>query len=221
MARAVASLAAHDMLSGDAANLWWAVGWAKRSLAAADDAGAGVKGVTRPARIVRLSTVVAQGYPNPRPLATVAVLLLAGWAVWRARRAPPALPRLAAVAAFTVHAYFVLAVGVHENHLFLAVPLLALAAAARPGHRGLLYAVSAAVALNLNLIYGLGLGVGGALPRAATGVDATVLLALANSGALAWHGLVLRAWLTEERSPPPHGRGDDGGSQGGGLTSNR
>jgi hypothetical protein len=194
MARAVASLAEHDMLSGDAANLWWVAGWAKRSIAGPDEPG--VWTLTRPARIVRLTTLVDQGYPNPRPFATGVVLLLAGWAAWQARRAP-GLTGLAAAAAFTVHAYFGLAVGVHENHLFLAIPLLALVAATRAAHRGLLVAVSAVVALNLNLIYGLGLGVGGALPRAATGVDATVLLATANLATLVWHGRLLRRRLRE------------------------
>lgn len=36
---------------------------------------------------------------------------------------------LLAGAAFIVHAYFVLGVQVHENHLYLAVPLLAAGAA--------------------------------------------------------------------------------------------
>jgi hypothetical protein len=193
MLHAVASLAEHDMLSGDAANAWWVAGWAKRSLAGADDVGAAAS-LTRPARIVRISTVVEQGYPNPRPLATAVVLLVVGWAVWRAREARGLAP-LAAVAAFSVHAYFVLAVGVHENHLFLAVPLLVLVAALRPAHRGVLFALSAIVALNLDFIYGLGLGVGGALPRGLTGVDATVVLAVANVMALAWHGRTLNTHL--------------------------
>ena len=43
-----------------------------------------------------------------------------------------------ACAAFIVHAYFVLGVQVHENHLYLAVPLLAGAAACRPRLRPVL-----------------------------------------------------------------------------------
>ena len=40
--------------------------------------------------------------------------------------------------------------------------------------------VSAVVALNLNLFYGFGDGIGYALPRAITVVDATVVVALAQ-----------------------------------------
>jgi len=47
------------------------------------------------------------------------------------------------------------------------------------------------VALNLNLFYGFGDGVGYALPRGITIVDLTVILALVNCSLLLWHARVL------------------------------
>ena len=80
-----------------------------------------------------------------------------------------------------------LALQVHENHLFIALPLLAIVAAEQRPYRWLLAVLSAIVALNLNLFYGFGEGLGFALPRSATYIDATVLLAVANISAFAWH----------------------------------
>ena len=99
---------------------------------------------------------------------------------------------VAAVGAFTVHAFFVLAPGMHEHHQLFEVPLLALAAALRPRFRPLFFAVSAMVALNINCFYGAGLGMGWAVPRAITIVDLTVVLAFINIGLLVWFGRRLR-----------------------------
>jgi hypothetical protein len=104
-------------------------------------------------------------------------------------RRPASTRRLAA---FTVHAYSVLALQVHENHLFLALPLLAIVATMRTPYRRVLVAVSAISALNLNLFYGLGDGVGYAIPRSVTGIDATVVLAILNCVALVWHAAIFR-----------------------------
>jgi hypothetical protein len=97
-----------------------------------------------------------------------------------------------ALGAFSTHAYATLAAQVHENHLYAAVPLLALAGAGRRAFRPVLYAVSAIFALNLNLFYGIGDDVGYALPRGITIVDATVVLAVVNCAALVWHARVLQ-----------------------------
>jgi hypothetical protein len=134
------------------------------------------------------------GLPNPRPLGSPAVLALSAWGVWRSlgRRD---LASQALCAAFVVHAFFTANVGVHEHHLILAVPLLVLAAALAPALRRLCYAVSAIAALNMNLFYGAGLGVGWALPRTITPVDLSVLLALANVATLWWHArMVSGGW---------------------------
>jgi hypothetical protein len=89
-----------------------------------------------------------------------------------------------------VHAYFTLGVQVHENHLFLAVPLLAVCAAALPHYRLTLAAVSAIAALNLLLFYGIGRGYP-LPPRHWTVIDSTVVLAAFNVLALFWHAAAL------------------------------
>ncbi|HEX6736925.1 MAG TPA: hypothetical protein VF310_01500 [Vicinamibacteria bacterium] len=188
MVTAIRQLTTHDMYSADAANLWWLVTWAKRAAAQWGESGGAA--LTAPVRILRISMAETQGLPNPRPLGSLLVLAAAAWGAWRLRGRRD-LGLLAALGAFVVHAYFTLGVGVHENHLYLAVPLLALAASLRPAFRGILLAVTAVTALNLDFIYGFGQGVGGALPRGLTGVDATVILAAFNVAAFAWHARVL------------------------------
>ncbi len=143
-------------------------------------------------RIMAVSTFQEAGLPNPRPFAGAAVLATSAWGLWQLRQAPD-LATHALAAAFVVHAFFVLGVGVHEHHMMLAVPLLALAAALRPSLRPLFYVVSAIVALNMNLFYGIGMGRGWSVPRLLLGIDLSVLLSLVNIAALVWHGrIVLR-----------------------------
>jgi len=109
---------------------------------------------------------------------------------------------LAALAAFLVHAYAVLSVQVHENHLFAAVPLLVIAGAGRPAFRPVMWTLSAIVALNLNFFYGISEYIGGySLPRAITIVDATVILAAVSCAALVWHARVLRRVATAVGEP--------------------
>ena len=52
----------------------------------------------------------------------------------------------------------------------------------------LLVLLTLSAALNMNLFYGLGRGVGWALPRMITGLDASVLLSFVNLGGLVWLG---------------------------------
>ncbi len=137
-----------------------------------------------------ISTFREIGFPNPRPFGTAAVAVAALWALWRLRRAND-LAIHALGASFLVHAFFVFSVGVHEHHMMLAVPLLALAAGLRPSLRPLFWTISAIVALNMNLFYGIGLGLGWSIPRGVLLVDLSVLLSVANIAALVWHGRVL------------------------------
>jgi hypothetical protein len=179
----VGSLLRHDMLSGTAANAWWIVTWLLRASYAAQDLGARAAW-TMTVRILPISRVVELGYPNPRPIAAVMAGSVIAWAFWRSRGG--SLTIVLAAGALAVHAYFVLAVQVHENHLYLALPLMAGAAATLPRLRAPFYLVSAVFALNLFLFYGFGRGF--ALPpRTFTIVDATVLLSAVNVGALVWH----------------------------------
>jgi hypothetical protein len=145
-----------------------------------------------------MSTIVKLGYPNPRPFATIAVAAAAAWSLWRLGRSRD-MSLMFAIAAFIVHAYFLLGVAVHENHLYLAVPLLAAAAASRPRLRPVLGGVSGVLALNLYLFFGLGRGLP-LPPRNLTIIDSTVLLALANCALFVWHARVLSA---EHLQPSP------------------
>ena len=141
-------------------------------------------------RILGISTIVRLGYPDPRPFATAAFALVALWGLSQARHSRD-LSLVYALGAFIVHTYFVLSVAVHENHLYLAVPLLALAAAVRPRLRRLHVTLSAVIALNLFLFFGLGRGVP-LPPRTFTIIDATVLLAAANCVLFVWHARAFR-----------------------------
>ncbi len=184
LVQAVGRLGTHDMLSGYAANLWWLVTYFLRVAYAIQDLS--IWGAwTMLVRILGISQVVRLGYPNPRPWAMAAVGAVAMWALWRSRRADD-VPGLAACGAVIVHAYFMLAVQVHENHFFLAVPLMAIAGAVLVQLRPVYAAASAGFALNLFLFYGFG----GDLPgvsRRLTIIDATVLLAAANLAVFVWH----------------------------------
>jgi Gpi18-like mannosyltransferase len=192
VAQGVTALLHHDMLSGTAANLWWLLTWVLRAAYAVHDLGRWAAW-TMTVKILAISRVVALGYPNPRPVALVLVLLASAWALFRAhgavsRGASSAV--LIAAGAFVVHAYFTLGVQVHENHLFLAVPLLAVCAVALPDYRGVLLSVSVVAALNLFLFYGVGRGYP-LPPRHWTVVDTTVILAAFNVVALWWHAMTL------------------------------
>jgi len=187
VAQGVSSLLRHDMLSAYAANLWWVVTYFMRASYAVADMGAWAAW-TMPMRILGMSTIVRLGYPDPRPFATAAVAVAALWALWQARQSRD-LSLFCALGAFIVHAYFVLGVAVHENHLYLAVPLLALAASARQRLRQIHLALSVVIALNLFLFFGLGRAVP-LPPRTFTIIDATVLLAAVNCAVFVWHARV-------------------------------
>jgi hypothetical protein len=205
MVQALGRLATHDMLSANAANLWWVLGWLLRVRYSVHDMGLWAA-LTAPATILNISRVVELGYPNPRTIGILLTTATTAWALWTAykstiqstiqsaiRNPQSAMDVWLAtgIAAFSVHAYATLSAQVHENHLFAAVPLLVLASAGRPAFRPIAIGVSAIVALNLNLFYGFGDGIGFALPRAVTVIDATVWLAVANCYWLLWHARVL------------------------------
>jgi hypothetical protein len=195
MLGALASLLRHDMLSGNACNLWWIVGYVMRACYSLD---LGVwRAFTMPTRILQISRVVELGYPNPRAIGTALTLLAFAWALFTARR-QRALTMIAAVAAFLVHAYATLSAQVHENHLYAAIPFLAIAATGHRPCQALLALLSVIFALNLNFFYGISDGVGYALPRTVTIVDATVILATIECAALWWHARILRDECSRE-----------------------
>jgi hypothetical protein len=191
--------ARRDILSGYAANIWWIVNYVLRAWNQIPRLGIVGAYLAPVRRIMAISTYQDYGLPNPRPFGTALVLLTSGLALWRLRAARE-LALHALGAAFIVHAFFILSVGVHEHHMILAVPLLALAAALRPSLRRLFWVVSAIVALNMNLFYGIGYGLGWSLPRGVLLIDASVLLSVANIAALVWHGRIL---AREAATPTP------------------
>jgi hypothetical protein len=194
----VASLLRHDMLSADAANLWWVVTWVMRASYAAGELGTWTAW-TMTLRILGMSTLVKLGYPNPRPIATCSIAAATAWALWRARRLGD-VAAMCATAAFIVHAYFLLGVAVHENHLYLAVPLLAAAAAARPRLRPVMLGLSAISALNLFLFFGFGRGLP-LPPRTVTVIDSTVILAIVNCALFVWHARVFSRECSASQAP--------------------
>ena len=182
--------ARRDILSGYAANIWWVANYVLRAWYQIPRLGVVGAFLAPVRRIMSITTFREIGLPNPRPFGNALVAVAALWAVWRIRRAND-LAVHALAAAFLVHAFFVLSVGVHEHHMMLAVPLLALAAGLRPTLRPLFWTISAIVALNMNLFYGIGLGLGWSVPRGVLLVDLSVLLSIANIAVLIWHGRVL------------------------------
>jgi hypothetical protein len=193
---AVGHLLSDGWLSGNAANLWWLVLFGARLIHPASGATM-AQILTAPLR----HTTVADFFTLlGTPTTSLKVFALAGGAwlsiaavlFWAMRQAWNSVDvtRLAALGALTVHLYFVLAIQVHENHLALALPLLAIAASQDRRYWSILIGLSAIQALNLNLFYGLGAGVGYAMPRQLSGLDATVILAVINCALLVWHMLV-------------------------------
>jgi len=103
----------------------------------------------------------------------------------------PSFPIVLATAAWTMFGYAMFAAQVHENHLAPAVVLLAPAAAAEPRFRWIFWALTAIVALNLYLFYGLGEGWPAVFSRQVTYVDASVVLAAVSLATFVWFSRVL------------------------------
>jgi hypothetical protein len=173
----------HDMLSAEYANVWWIATWLLRAGYGVHDLGAWTA-FTMPVRILGISRAMELGYPNARIIGTALAGAAMLWTFWRARRG--SLPVMIASGGLAVHAYTLLSVQVHENHFYLALPLMAAAAALLTPLRGPYALASAVCFLNLFLFQGLGHDVR-LPPRTFTIVDASVVLAFVNVGAFIWH----------------------------------
>ena len=198
MLQALGRLATHDMLSANAMNLWWVIGYLLRVRYSMHDMGLW-PAITAPAKILNISRVIEIGYPDPRTIGIMLTIAAIAWALWTASRAAS---RTSHLAPRTPH----LAPRTSPDlWLFAAVPLLVLAAAGRPGFRPIAVGVSVVAALNLNLFYGFGDGIGYALPRAITIIDLTVIVALLNCFLLSWHAVTLtrECSTANARLPPP------------------
>jgi len=182
--RAFQRLGEHDLVSGTATNLWWILTWAAGSAARVGELGIWAA-LSRPATMVRISTVLEWGFPNPRTIGTVLTALALAWAMWRGRHG---LSRTegALLGAWCVLAYFMVSGQVHENHAYLALPLLALAAGEDARLRPLFWAITAAFSLNLYLFYGLGQSLPPIVDRSWTFIDFSILLSVAYFALFAW-----------------------------------
>jgi peptidoglycan/LPS O-acetylase OafA/YrhL len=81
---------------------------------------------------------------------------------------------------------------VHENHFYLAVPLLAIGAGFVPSWRPLFWAISAMTAFNMYIFYGFGVSWSPEIDRRWTIVDMTVIASFINVGLFVW--LTRRTW---------------------------
>jgi Glycosyltransferase family 87 len=178
------------VLAGGFLNMLWGVGSLLRD-----------PFVSAAANLWWLASRLATGIPLDvlRVAGGVMTCLAIAWAAARLRNAPHAYAAVA-LAGFSVHAYSVLAVSVHENHLCGAIPFLALVSAGEKKFVPVLAAASTVAALNMNLFYGLGVGSGWAVPRTMAGIDVMAPLAVGNALALVWHASVLRQNSANEPS---------------------
>lgn len=183
MIRSVAVLAGHDTMSALACNLWWIVGYVMDVVATRAQGWHTALLVQAGAHTH--AEAMAHGFPHPRILAALLTGPVMIWALWIGARARD-LGRQAALGAFVVAVYFTLSVQVHENHFFLMLPFLIIAAALHREFARVLAALSVSLALNLYLM--LGLQGDGAPPRAITltWIDSTVLLAVVNCALFVW-----------------------------------
>jgi Gpi18-like mannosyltransferase len=183
MLRSVAVLAGHDMLSALAFNVWWIVSYL---FAAVSAAGGGLRAaLTAQPAIVTHAYAIERGFPHPRLVAIAMLLPLVGWACSRARAAAD-LGLHAALAALIVISYFMVSVQVHENHFFLAVPFLTIAAALRPEFAAVSAALSITFALNVILIYGWAGHTPATTRLPIAHIDATVIVATCNCVLFVW-----------------------------------
>ena len=186
LAQAVGRVATHDMLSGEAANVWWIFTWFLRVVDARDDWGWS-RALTQEVRILGITNAEALGYPNARAVGIVLTAVAIGWACWRMRRLTR-FSQAAALSAWCGYAYAMLFAQVHENHWYAVVPFLGLAAAADRRYRAAFVGITAVAALNLYLFYGFGTGWPPIIHRSWTAIDMTVLLSVLNVGVFVWFG---------------------------------
>jgi hypothetical protein len=192
MIQAVRRLAAHDMVSGNALNIWWIVTWIVRARAAV---GMGWRAAyTMPVRILGITRFREVGYPDPKPIGIILVGTAIAWVVWRGRKGL-SFPAAALVAGWCVCIYAMLSAQVHENHAYLAVPFLALAAGQDRTLRPIFWAVSAMTAFNMYIFYGLGTDWSPVVNRRWTVVDMTVVAALLNVALCVWMTVRVRRAL--------------------------
>jgi len=176
-------------LSMSAYNFWWLASHAMTAAYATTRGSSLWAAVTAPVSGVSFDRAAAHGLPHLRAVGTTLAAAAIAWALWIGRRAGD-VSRASAIAAFSVCAYAFLATRVHENHAFLAIPLLVVAAAGRRRFTPVLTAISAWFTLNI-VFYGITDDGRFAVSRAYTVVDTTLWVALLGCVSLAWFARVL------------------------------
>jgi hypothetical protein len=182
--QAMSRLFKHDMLSAQSANLGWIGTWLLRVRYAIPDVG-WHEALTMKIRILALTRVQELGFPNARVVGVMLTSAALAWAMWRTWRGV-SRAGAAALASWSLYAYVILGAQVHENHLYMALPMLVFAAGELPELRAPFWAVSAIVTLNIYLFEGLGSGHPPLIDRGWTFVDMTVLLSVVNVGVFVW-----------------------------------
>lgn len=182
--QAMSRLFKHDMLSAQAANLGWIGTWLLRVGYAVPDIG-WYRALRNRIGILSITRVSELGYPNARVVGTMMTLTALGWAMWRTSRGV-SRSGAAALAAWSLYAYFMFGAQVHENHLYIALPVLVLAAAELKTLRSAFWVLSAIVTLNIYLFEGLGSGHPPLIDRRWTVVDMSVLLSVINVCVFIW-----------------------------------
>jgi hypothetical protein len=183
MVQAVSRLAAHDMLSGNALNAWWIVTWLTRAIYALDLGW--FTAFTMPVRILGVNRFMEIGGPDAKAIGAGIVIVLLAWALWQSRQGR-SLAGWSFVAGWSVFAYAMFSAQVHENHLYLAVPMLAVAAGLSPAYRPAFWAVSLISAFNMYIFYGLSDGWPSLISRRWTVIDITVLASFVSLGVFVW-----------------------------------
>jgi hypothetical protein len=173
-----------DMLSAQAANLGWIGTWLLRVGYGIPDLG-WHRALTMKIGVLGITRVMELGYPNARVIGTILTSSSLVWVVWRAWQGV-SRPAAAALAAWSIWAYFLFNTQVHENHLYSAIPLLALAAGESKVFRPAFYWVSGIVTMNEYLFYGFGYDYPSLIDRRWTFVDATVVLSVINVCVFVW-----------------------------------
>jgi len=191
---AVGALTAGPVLSA-AANFWWVVGALSDGQFVA---------TIRDTREVWPQPYVIGIWPlNSFIIGAVgwgSVAAIVAWASWRAWMVR-SLASAVALAAFTVHVYFILALQVHEGHFSLALPLLAILAAADPRYRGLFVAASVAFGLNLLLFYDLLGGRSYRLPSRIGPLQTSIVVAVLNVLVFVQHWRLFRLCVVPGQVP--------------------
>jgi hypothetical protein len=191
MVQAISRLTAHDMVSGQGLNAWWIVSWIVRALDSLDLGWR--RAFTEPVRILTISRFMEVGYPNPKPIGAAIVCLAIAWGIWRARKGL-SLTGAALLGAWCVYVYAMFSAQVHENHFYLAVPFLVVAAGFDSTLRPLLWAISAMTAFNMYVFYGLGAPWSPEINPQWTVLDMTVIASFVNVGLLVWLTRRMMAW---------------------------